>query len=163
MKINRETDYALRIMRALALKNGVSDANEIAENVSVSQSFTLKILRKLLGAGLVVSHKGANGGYELAYDMGKITLRRIVETIEGPLEIARCLSEDFVCEHEHGTCVCYFNRVFDEINLMIAEKLEGVTLADVVNGEEKRRLTGSGGAEDDAHENGGAEGDVHGK
>ena len=153
MKINRETDYALRIMRALALKNGVADANEIAASVSVSQSFTLKILRKLLGAGLVVSHKGANGGYELADDMGNITLRQIVETIEGPLEIARCLSEDFVCEHEKGTsgCVCYFNRVFDGINLMIAEKLEGVTLADVVKGEEIYRGERAAETEGDGH------------
>ena len=80
----------------------------------------------------MVSHKGANGGYELARPADTITLRTILEIVEGPLVISRCLSEDYVCRHDENQigCSCYFNRIFDEINIWIAEKLESVTVAD---------------------------------
>ena len=137
MKINMETDYALRIMRCLAEKNAVTDAKTISELVGVSLRFTLKLIGKLVSGGLILSHKGANGGYELSLPANEITLRRVIELIEGPLVISRCLSEDFVCRHdgEHESssgCWCFFNRVFDEINMSIAAKLDSVTIADSI-------------------------------
>ena len=132
MKINMETDYALRIMRCLANQNAVTDAKTISELVEVSQRFTLKILGKLVAGGVIISYKGANGGYQLSRPADQITLRQVIEIVEGPLVISRCLAEDFVCRHdsEHDTCGCFFNRVFDEINIMIAAKLDSVTIAD---------------------------------
>ncbi len=136
MKINMETDYALRIMRCIAERNTVTDAKTISELVGVSLRFTLKILGKLVSGGLILSHKGANGGYELSRPANEITLRQVIERIEGPLVISRCLSEDFVCrhdgDHENSGCSCFFNRVFDEINMSIAAKLDSVTIADSI-------------------------------
>lgn len=132
MKINMETDYAFRIMRILAKENKITDARTIAELTHVSQRFTLKILGKLVSGGVVRSHKGVNGGYELSRPANEITLRAILEIIEGPLIISRCLSEDFICQHDGNkdACACYFNRVFDEINMTVAKKLDSVTVAD---------------------------------
>jgi len=134
MKITMETDYAFRIMRILAKRSTVTDAKTIAELTEVSQRFTLKILGKLVSGGLLISHKGANGGYELSRPADQITLRAILELIEGPLVISRCLSEDYVCRHDgdRDTCGCFFNRVFDEINMTIARKLDSVTVADAL-------------------------------
>ncbi len=139
MKINMETDYALRIMRCLGKRGTTTDAKTIAEETDVPGRFTLKILGKLSNGGVIVSHKGAGGGYELSRPANMITLRQIIEIIEGPLVISRCLSADFVCRHdgEGDTCSCYFNRVFDEINMMIAAKLDNVTLADSLTGSER--------------------------
>ncbi|MBQ4064822.1 MAG: Rrf2 family transcriptional regulator [Clostridia bacterium] len=132
MKINMETDYAFRIMRCLAQQDGVTDARTVSEITEVPQRFTLKILGKLVSGGVVVSFKGANGGYRLSRPADEITLRAVLEIVEGPLVISRCLSEGFVCRHdgETGGCACYFNRLFDEINIMIAQKLDSVTVAD---------------------------------
>ena len=134
MKINNETDYAFRIMRELARKNQITDAGTLASATSIPQRFALKILGKLVLGGLVLSKKGANGGYGLARAAKDITLLDIVEVIDGPIVISKCLSEDFVCAHEDGksTCDCFFNRVFDEINITIAEKLRSVTVADSI-------------------------------
>ena len=134
MKITMETDYALRIMRCLAMRDNLTDAKTVSETVEVPQRFTLKILGKLVGGGLVSSRKGANGGYALSRPANTITLRAVIEIIEGPLVISRCLSEDFVCRHDGNTdaCGCFFNRVFDEINIAIAAKLDSVTIADSI-------------------------------
>ncbi len=134
MKINMETDYALRIMRCIAMRGGVTDAKTISEAVEVPTRYTLKILGKLVGGNVIRSHKGANGGYELCRPAEDITLRQILEIIEGPLVISRCLSENFICKHDesHDNCGCFFNRVFDEINMTIAKKLDGVSIADSI-------------------------------
>lgn len=134
MKINMETDYAFRIMRTLARRGQITDAKTISEITSLPQRFTLKILGKLVLGGIVVSRKGANGGYGLSRPADKITLLDVLEVIEGPIVISKCLSEDFVCRHDGGqeNCDCFFNRVFDEINMGIAKKLESVTVADSI-------------------------------
>ncbi len=134
MKINMETDYAFRIMRCIAEKNYIIDAKSISEIVEVPIRFTLKILGKLVSGGIVISHKGSNGGYKLALAADQITLRQILEIIEGPIVISKCLSDDFICKHDEkkNTCGCFFNKVFDEINITIAKKLDSVTIADSI-------------------------------
>lgn len=132
MRITNEADYALRIMRCLASiseNNGVLDAASVSSLTDVSPKFTLKILRKLMNGGLVKSFKGVNGGYKLARNPDEITMREMVEVIDGPLTINKCLNSEYECSrnsHDKGTC--FFHHVFDDINVLIAEKLQGITL-----------------------------------
>ncbi len=134
MRITKETDYALRMMSMLASSEGISDAKTIADTAGVPQRFSLKILRKLMSAGLVKSYKGANGGYTLDGTPDKITLKQIVEAIEGPITISQCLSDGFECSHGEGMKTsCYFYHVFDDINGIIAEKLSGITMQSVLD------------------------------
>ena len=66
MRITLESDYALRIVTAIAESDGVVDAGTLSEKTLVTQRFTLKILHKLVLGGLILSYKGAKGGYKLA-------------------------------------------------------------------------------------------------
>ncbi len=130
MKITMETDYALRIMRSLA-KRGRSDAKSVSEDVHAPLRFTVKILGKLSAARLVNSFKGVGGGYELSRPADEISLREIYEITEGSLSISRCSEEGFVCPHgDDISCDCFFNRIFDDINEIIAKRLGSVTVAD---------------------------------
>lgn len=151
MKITNEADYALRIMHYLALcgsrneERKVVDAKTIAETVSVPAGFTLKILRKLVCGGLVISYKGTRGGYALSCEPSEITMRAIVELIDGPLTISKCLCDGYECNHSTNSadqssnvkCGCYFHHVFDEINVLIANKLENITLDMVIRNDYK--------------------------
>ena len=133
MKINRETDYALRIMRCLARSGSFIDAATIAKTIDVPARFTLKILRKLTQGGLLCSKKGAIGGYALSKPANEITMLDIIELIDGQIAISRCLCGDFVCSHPSDDgCSCAFNHIFDEINELISDKLRGVTLDTVM-------------------------------
>lgn len=76
MHINLESDYAARIVYCLTKVDGRLDAQSIAEETCVSLRFTLKIMRKLVAAGIVRSFKGAKGGYQLARGPESVTLRR---------------------------------------------------------------------------------------
>ena len=82
MRITQESDYALRIVTALALADGTVDAGTLSEETSVTPRFTLKILHKLVHCGIVSSSKGANGGYRLSRSAENLTMKDIIEAIE---------------------------------------------------------------------------------
>ena len=98
MHMTLEADYAVRIVEFLAVNPGRADAKTISERTSVTLRFTLKILRTLVSDGIVRSYKGAKGGYELAKPPKEITLRSVIEAVEGPYMISRCQGDAYSCQ-----------------------------------------------------------------
>ncbi len=133
MRITLESDYALRILSTLATLDKVTDAKTLSEKTSVTLRFTLKILHKLVQGSFVSSFKGTNGGYKLKLAPEKITLRDIIELIDGPIIIARCLESGEGCSLNHDKTSCIYHHIFDTISLDVAKKLGKITIADVLN------------------------------
>lgn len=128
MHINLESDYAIRIVHCLTLAQLRMDAQTIADTTNVSLRFTLKIMRKLVSAGIVQSFKGAHGGYILACPPAEITIRQVIEAVEGPYRFSRCLDDDYVCSCGPG---CPFQAVFNEVTDMVRKKLDSVTFQEL--------------------------------
>lgn len=99
MRLNQATDYAMRAVLYLSgLPPGqVTEARLISEKEHIPMRFLLKILRVLAGAGLVHSYRGVNGGYSLARKPENITMLDVVEAVEGPITINRCLYSPEEC------------------------------------------------------------------
>ena len=133
MRITLESDYALRILTELAEHNDVVDANSLSEATSVTIRFTLKILNKLVKKGFVSSYKGARGGYKLKLPKEQITLKSVIELIDGPIVIARCLETSEACSLNKDKTSCTYHHIFNTISLDVAKKLDAITIADVVN------------------------------
>lgn len=133
MRITLESDYALRIVAELAKHGGVLDAKTLSETTSVTQRFTLKILHKLVQGNLVNSYKGVNGGYTLKVPADEISLKQIIELIDGPIAILRCLDSSEMCSMNSDKTSCAFHHIFDKISFELAVKLQGITIADVIN------------------------------
>ena len=131
MHITHESDYAIRIVKTLALKNTRVDAKTIAEITGVTLRFSLKILRKLVMANIAKSYKGTQGGYVLARDPSQITLRNVIEAIEGDYALSRCLNNSEYCNNpqhaDSGTC--QFKSAFCKISNMVKEELDKVNFA----------------------------------
>ena len=138
MRITLESDYALRIISILAECNDVIDANTLAERTSVTSRFTLKILHKLVQGNLVLSYKGAKGGYKLKVSPDKITLKNVIELIDGPIAIARCLGNGETCSMITDKTACAYHHIFDKISIELATKLQNITISDVL--EQKAHL-----------------------
>jgi Rrf2 family protein len=124
MVMTLEADYAVRIVDMLAVSNRKVDARSISTETKVPLRFALKILRKLVASGLIVSYKGAHGGYMLAREPGKITLRQVIESVEGPYMISRCQQDEYSCSH---TTCCRFHQIYDEISSVVRAKLDSYT------------------------------------
>ena len=115
MHINLESDYAVRIVHCLSRAEGRLDAQTISQRTAVSPRFTLKIMRKLVGEGIARSYKGAHGGYTLARSPQEITLRQVIEAVEGPYRFSRCLDGTYDCSCS-ADAACRFQSVFDVVS-----------------------------------------------
>lgn len=124
MVMTLEADYAVRIVEMLAISNKRIDAATISSEAHVPLRFALKILRKLVANGVTVSYKGAHGGYMLAREPGKITLREVIESVEGPYMISRCQQDEYACSH---TTCCRFHQIYDDISSDVRAKLDSYT------------------------------------
>ncbi len=133
MRITLESDYALRILTELASCEKITDAKTLSENTSVTIRFTLKILHKLVQGDFVSSFKGASGGYMIKRKPEKITLKSVIELIDGPIVIARCVESGESCSLNRDKSSCIYHHIFDTISLDVAKKLSSITIADVLN------------------------------
>ncbi len=89
MKVSAKTEYACIAMLELASSYGSGEPiriRKIAEDHAVPARFLVQILLQLKGAGLVMSTRGAAGGYQLAKDPREISLGEVMTIIEGPRE-----------------------------------------------------------------------------
>ena len=133
MRITSESDYALRIITAMSKREGVTDAKTLSEETNVTLRFTLKILNKLVGGGIVESFKGARGGYKLKRSPEDISLKMVIELIDGPIAIVRCLDSAECCSLNQDKTACEYHHIFDYISLDLAAKLGKISIADVIN------------------------------
>lgn len=127
MRITQEADYAVRIIDCIARSAGRMDARSISGTTGVTLRFTLKILRKLAQHRIVRSFQGVQGGYELARPPEQINMREVIEAVDGPICISRCLSDEPSCSLLENTQLCYYHSVFAEISKTIRDRLENVT------------------------------------
>ena len=126
MHITLESDYAVRIVHCLAQSGERTDAQTLADQTGVSLRFTLKIMRKLVATRIVRSYKGAKGGYVLTREPSAITLRQVIEAVEGPYVINRCQKDDSPCGYAES---CRFHRVYHKISQMVRDELDAYTFA----------------------------------
>ena len=108
MQLTRAADYAVRVMVHLAaLPPGTrTSRTELAEAASCPEQFLSKVLQNLTRAGLVASHRGNTGGFELPETQRSASVLDVVEAIEGPTHLNLCLGGDGGCTRQ-ASCPTY--------------------------------------------------------
>lgn len=135
MKLTQEADYAMRIILFLASKGMENrlDAKTISESEGISLRFTLKILRKLTQSKITVSFRGVNGGYSLAKSADKINLKEVIEAVEGPIFINRCLYDKSYCNVAR-TSTCKVHRYLGRVQHNLLKELESIDFKKILEG-----------------------------
>jgi Rrf2 family iron-sulfur cluster assembly transcriptional regulator len=95
MQFTKAEEYGIFGIMYLATqpKGKVTPLSEISENQHVPEKFLAKIFQSLCRSGLVRSHRGVKGGFTLGKTPDRITIKEVVESIQGPYYISRCLME----------------------------------------------------------------------
>jgi len=90
MKITQESDYAIKIVLYLANidEDKIASAREICDSEDISVKFALKILRRLVQEKIVKSYRGIKGGFQLKQNPAKLSVKDVIEAIQGPLAIS---------------------------------------------------------------------------
>lgn len=128
LRISKLTDYAILAMVELARDGGILSAQRLAERTEVETPTVSKVLKLLAQSGLVISTRGANGGYRVARKAGEINVAEIIAAIEGPIAMTECSVEQGLCHVEHN---CSMRSNWQRISLAVARALEEVSLAEM--------------------------------
>ncbi len=135
--IRRDTDYAFRLVASLTEAYGGDKAlssRVLAKETQVSYALTCKILQKLAHADIVESMMGPKGGWKLAKSPGKIEFRHVIEAIQGPVTVNKCLMGDFKCPHKRK---CSARPKMAKLQKQIVGYLKDLTLEEFISKETK--------------------------
>jgi Rrf2 family protein len=133
MRISAKADYAVRATVELAAADG--DKPVKAERIATAQGIPLNFLENILGelrhAGIVRSHRGADGGFRLARPATEVTVADVIRAVEGPLASVRGGPPE---EAEYAGAATALPRVWIAVRANLRKVVEHVTVADVAGG-----------------------------
>ena len=130
MQLTRAADYAVRVMIHMAgLPPGTrTSRTELAHAAGCPDQFLSKVLQDLTRAGLVVSHRGNTGGFELPSMHKCATVLEVIEAVEGPLRLNVCLSSDQACERQQW---CPAHNMWSRAQEALVGVLRSTSIADL--------------------------------
>jgi len=127
MQLTRAADYAVRVMIHLATQPpGTRMKREsLAAAADVPPHFLSKVLQSLSRARLIVAHRGTTGGFSLAAPADQVSVLRVVEAVEGTLQLNACLSGGAGCNRQ-GWCPAH--PVWVEAQAALTEVLKNASI-----------------------------------
>jgi Rrf2 family protein len=130
--ITRQADYALRaVVEVAQLPEGErAPTAVIAERQKIPLPFLAKIVSQLAVKGILEATRGASGGVSLARPAESITLLDVVEAIDGPITLNRCVHNPDLCDMADD---CPIHPVFVEAQELLVDRLKHTTFAEVTN------------------------------
>lgn len=145
MQLTRAADYAIRVMIHLAGLPPETRASraELAEAAECPEQFLSKVLQSLTRAGLVLSHRGNTGGFELPNVHRAASLLEVVEAIEGPIRLNICLNSERSCARQEW---CPAHDVWVEAQAAVAQVLRDASITNLAQQAAERKR------EEPAHE-----------
>ena len=133
LRISKLTDYATLILAHLAeADERRATAVELAERTHVGLPTVSKVLKELQRAGLVLSTRGAHGGYALARAATAISAADIIDAVEGPVGITECATHPGQCGLETS---CRVGHSWQRVNAGIRRALAGISLTELARSE----------------------------
>ena len=128
-RLSKLADYATVLMASLSQdEGGLLSAQALAERTRLELPTVSKLLKQLAQADLVVSTRGASGGYRLSRPAADITIADIIAAIEGPLGMTECSIHSGLCGREN---YCIVSSNLRKISAAVEGALRAVTLVDM--------------------------------
>ena len=129
LKLSKLTDYAVVVLVRLSEEGGIQTSGGIASTTGVPEPTVAKVLKIMTSAGLVVSQRGARGGYRLARPLATIPIAEVITAIDGPIALTACVEHSVtVCD---ASGLCPVKGRWDAVNAAILDALSGISLADM--------------------------------
>ncbi len=139
LQLSTRSRYGVRLMTVLALNwgNGPSLLRDVSQREEISEKYLGQIVIPLKASGLVVSQRGSHGGYSLGRAPEAITVKDVVEAIEGAIAPAPCAESPAgdCADPDRGGCErateCATARVWQRLRDDIERTLSSFTLAEL--------------------------------
>lgn len=130
MQITQTADYAVRtvVYLALHLNDGPVAAANIAKEMIIPTDYISKVVQALSRAGLVESVPGRNGGARLARDPSELSMLEIIEAVDGPVTLTRCVTRPGACPRDS---YCIVHDFWKSTQKGLVAVLSGKKISDI--------------------------------
>ena len=132
IRMSKLADYGLVLMTQF-LRNSRAEENLSARQLAAETNLPLPVVSKVLKAlsreGLLISHRGAGGGYSLARQPERISVGEVLTAVEGPIAMTECIENEGGCRRE---ALCPVRTNWERINHAVKEVLDAITLDDMM-------------------------------
>ena len=130
LRITRQTDYGIILMSLFIVHppEKTYSARDLAGQARLPLPMVGKILKALAQKGLLLSHRGAKGGYSLARHPSQISIAEVIAALEGPIAMTECNIHMGGCSLES---FCLARSNWQRINHAVGEALRGISLEDM--------------------------------
>lgn len=138
MQLTLAGEYAIRTVIYLAENEGreIITIKEIAVNQDIPEKFLRKIIPQLCSAGIIKTYKGNGGGISFDKNPDEITPLEIIQAVEGPLALNKCLIDKEFCSH---TRWCSVHTLWCDLLIMMRQKLSSKSIKQLANESQLRR------------------------
>ena len=126
IRINRQTDYAIRVLLALAKQGdeALLPTSQIQQEMLIPRALSLRVVADLAKGGFIITYPGREGGLRLARPAADINLRQVVTHFESNFTVSECLHGGGTCPFDHSCPVrCRWGR----LQALILQELENTT------------------------------------
>lgn len=139
MRLSAQEEYGLRCLLQVAMRHDAVEPAQIpviAAAEGLSPDYVAKLMRVLRQGGLLISTRGAGGGYRLSRPPAEITMMQVIEVLDGPL-----FQDSFCNSHSgqqhacvHSSTACSIRTLWRWVGGALDKVLRQITLADFVGG-----------------------------
>ena len=142
MHVSTKGRYGLRILLDVATheKDGPVALRDISRRQAISQKYLWQVVNPLKVAGLLRATRGAHGGYVLAKSPSRISIRDIVDILEGPIMIVGCVQSPGTCDRSES---CTARGAWAEVENRLKETMDGITLQYLLDQQASREQIGA--------------------
>ena len=130
-KLNRQLEYSLMALKHMSQKipGELTTAKEVADSYRSPFDATARVMQRMANTGLLKSEQGATGGYQITKDLSKVTLHELLEVIQGPTRIAKCLHKEEPCDLQTS---CNIISPITNLNQKLNDFYKNVTLKELL-------------------------------
>jgi Rrf2 family protein len=127
MRLTREADYAVRVVLDLAehARDGPVRSRDVARRQRVPHPFLRKVVQALTRAGHVRTRRGTGGGIALARSPHSLTVRTVIEAVDGPIALNRCVIAPGTCPLDR---TCPAHPLWRRIQDLVTQELDRATI-----------------------------------
>lgn len=131
MKLSTKGKYGVKALFELAMHEGAGPMSlkSIADRQGLSEHYLEQLAAPLRKAGLIVSVRGAQGGYVLSRPAQQITVGDIIRVLEGPIGFTDCSTEGETAPDCAASCVVH--GVWEKVTQQIVSVIDAITLHDL--------------------------------
>ena len=132
LKITRLADYAVSIITSFSgSEDEMLSSQDIIAKTRLQQATVNKLLAKLVKKQFLQAFRGTNGGYKLKKDLADISIKELIEAIEGPVALTDCLDKN--ANNCNLFDVCNTKNTWSIVNTAIKDTLDGIKMKDIKN------------------------------